>query len=730
MAAGQDASQPGIFRFPGKLQFTPQPWLPVNPDVSLPLESSRAGDIFLDRFNPNLSWYLPGYQLATDIDASFSFNAGGETIDADSNPYYQATITLTVDKIEPPDVTAYRAANPAIQLQEIPLTGLTATLTTTAADPQSGQTQQSVYTAGVTTDASGNLGLSFGPIVGAQVLVAYYNLQSGGATVTVSAQFEVWRVGWIRRPIIFRPPIEVIRTPIVQAQTDQPEATSSPVSDPAFGPTRGITQIPVMPIRPVMPVFPVTPVRPIRPVFPVTPIPTPTPPVYVTATDPFLLAFDLGEKYAAPGYARSFTITDKNGVRPILSINDLKNFSTSGTEFSQFTVLGDIQSQFPSFSSLYIGAISRTIVGVPSAYGILRSKDGTAAQCQARVDSSATGNGSAEFQFAFVLGPMVSPFDFFALQAALASNPQSQGFTLVLPHRLDSSQPMTLSTPFQSSVTFTAGLQAGTFQLAVDITDGSVAGSSIPNANLILNQLSAKVQPYLSGSFGITLDDAYPHPVIANVVVNLSETSGSDEISYSIATGDGTIELINASPLDLQVSRYAIVTGKQAPPEILNQEILSLQTLTLSDKATSSSVSLLIDSTLALEDPFTKEALQRYVEFDVLSVQNINYQLGIVANGVNFAAMGIAEIDVVITIPSVPSVSVPNSTLTPLNLASNAQISMPLQNAISTLPGVIAFTVKSTDTKQADVHFTAQNDFIDNPVYVLQQSSIPPFAAS
>jgi hypothetical protein len=214
---------------------------------------------------------------------------------------------------------------------------------------------------------------------------------------------------------------------------------------------------------------------------------------------------------------------------------------------------------------------------------------------------------------------------------------------------------------------------------------------------------------------------------MANVVVNFSQTSGSDEISYSVAADGSAIQLINVSPLDLDVSRYAIINGTSAPPESLNQKILSQQTFSLSDTVSSSTVSLLVDRTLALESPFTKDALQRYVAFTTQDVQNVNYQLGIVANGVNFAAMGIAEIDVVITIPSLPQVSVPNSSLTPLNLASNAVISLPIQNAISSLPGVISFTVRSTVTTQANVNFTVTNDFADQPVYVLETSSIPPF---
>jgi hypothetical protein len=693
------------------LQFiTPIKVIAIDVNQNLPLESSRNGNVFNDRFNSQLSWFLPSYQLAPDIDASFAFAAsGGQTAGLDGNPYYQATITLTLAKVEPPDVTAYRTANPSQQLQEIPLTGLSVELTTTANDPQTGQAQQSVYTATVTANADGSLTLSFGPIVGTQVLIAYSNLQNGGATLSLTAQFEVWRVFRVFHPIW--PPIRVIGSPVLEGQPHPlPQAAIEPVGTPIFMPGRPPTRFPLPEPRP--------------------PEPQPAPqPTYVTASDPYALTLPVAQKYTAPGYARAYTITDTNGIRPITSINDLKNFSSSGSDFTEFTALGDVSGQFPSFSSLYIGGISRTIIAVPAAYGIVRSKNGTAAQCQALLDSTAGGSGAAKFQFAFVLGPVVSPFDQFALQAALAANPQSQNCTLVLPQRLDTSQPMTLSTPFQSSVTYTAGLQPNTFQLDVDVTDGSVTGSAVANANLFLKQLSTTVEPYLSGSFGIVLDDAYPHPVIASVVVNLNDTSGSDEISYSVAADGSAIQLINVSPLDLEVSRYAIISGTSAPAESLNQKILSQQAFTLSDKVSSPGVALLVDRTLALENPFTKEALQRYVGFITQDVQNVNYQIGIVANGVNFAAMGIAEIDIAITIPSLPTVAVPNSTLTALSLASNAVITLPIQNAITSLSAVIAFTVKPVDTTKANVQFTVTNDFVDQPVYVLESSSIPPFQA-
>jgi hypothetical protein len=692
------------------VQFAPVQFQPVDVNQSLPLESSRNGNVFNDRFNSQLSWYLPGYVLAPDIDASFAFAAGGGETGTDGNPYYQANITVTLAKVEPPDVTAYRTANPSQQLQEIPLTAISVELTTTANDPQTGQPQQSIYTATATNNADGNLTLTFGPIVGTHVLVAYSNLQNGGATLGLSAQFRVWRMQRVFRPVWppIRVPVQPVRqpgTPIIPGRPRPlPQAMLAPVGTPIFDPGRG-------PIR-----------------LPPHPLPEPEP-TYTMAVDPYTQPFDLDKKYAAPGYARSYTITDSNGVRPIISINDLKNFNSSGTDFTEFTALGDIPGQFPSFSRLYIGGQSRKIVAVPAAYGIVRGKNGTAALCQALLDSTAGGSGASKFQFSFVLGPVVSPFDFFALQAALAANPQSQNCTLVLPQRLDTSQPMTLSTPFQSSVTYSAGLQPNLFQLDAVISDGSVTGSAVANANLFLKQLSTTVAPYLSGSFGIVLDDAYPHPVIASVVVNLNDTSGSDEISYSVAADGSVIQLINVSPLDLQLSRYAIINGASAPAESLNQKIPAQQAFTLSDKSSSPAVSLLVDCTLALESPFTKDALQRYVTFRTQDVQSVNYQLGVVANGVNFPAMGIAEIDIAITIPSLPTVTVPNSKLTALSLASNTVINLPLQNAISSLSAVIAFTVKPMDTTKANVQFTVINDFVDQPVYVLESSSIPPFQA-
>ncbi len=724
MASGQPPASPGLLqtaRVPVQgLQFTTvTQFNPVAADQNLPLESTQNGNIFTDRFNPQLSWYLPGYQLAPDIDPTFTFAAAGQSIDQTTgHPSYQATVTLTLMSVDPPDVTAYRTANPAALLQEIPLTGLAVTLTTTASD-QTGQAQSQVSPGTGNSDASGNLLLTF-TMAGPQVPVAYYNLQFGGATVNLSAQFEVWRAQRIFRPVPGPTPLPIHPTPVNPTPVNPTPVRPEPI-----------------PVRPQPPSHFGNP-KPLpnavaiqRPVFETDQFPvlqTTSEIIYVTTSDPFTVALPLKQKYEAPGYARNFTVSDQNGVRPILSIQDLEGFDVSQTEFSEFTELGNVLTLFPSFSRLYVGRLSRTIVAVPALYGIIRSKNGTTAQCDAQLDSTAGGTGAAQFHFTFGLGPIISPFDWTALQTALANTPQSQGFTLILPQQLDSSQPMTLANPSQSPVTYTAGVPPA-FGLTIDIADGSVVGSAVADANRLLNAVSSTVVT-LSGSFGIILDDAYPHPVMVNVQVNLSKTSGTDDISYSIAADGSSIELVNPSPLDLAVSRYAIVTGSSViptvTPENLNQTIPAHQTVALSDKLSSTAVTLLIDRTLALENPMSKEDLQKYISINVVDVANVNFDLGIVAPGVNFTAMGIQEIDIVITIPSMPNILPPSSTLTALNLASSAVISLPFQNAITSLPAVIEFTAKAAEGG-GTVSFTINNDFASEPTYVLESSSIPPF---
>jgi len=48
---------------------------PPPPPPSLPLVSSRNGNLFQGRNDPNLHWYLPDFNLAADVDPGFAFVA-------------------------------------------------------------------------------------------------------------------------------------------------------------------------------------------------------------------------------------------------------------------------------------------------------------------------------------------------------------------------------------------------------------------------------------------------------------------------------------------------------------------------------------------------------------------------------------------------------------------------------------------------------------------------------
>ncbi|MGA7685014.1 MAG: hypothetical protein WCA58_08380, partial [Terriglobales bacterium] len=175
------------------------------PTLNLPLESTHKGNIFLDRFNPRIGWYLPAFNLSADVDAAFSFAATQAGIDASGNPFNQGIVTLGLNKVVPPDLAAFKAANPTVTMREIPLTGLVANFTTTAMDAQSGQIARSTSSAVIKMGADGKVLLTINTLLGAHVLVAYNNLQNGGATLTLSAQYEVWRLAPTVSPLRILP---------------------------------------------------------------------------------------------------------------------------------------------------------------------------------------------------------------------------------------------------------------------------------------------------------------------------------------------------------------------------------------------------------------------------------------------------------------------------------------------------------------------------------------------
>jgi len=710
------------------LQATPQVLTTDEPD--LPLANTQTGNVFKDQ-KPDIVWYLPAFQLVDDVDAAFAFTASpsGAGVDAAGNPYYAATISLGLKKVLPDDVKPYNVLGSTTKLKEIPLNQRAATLTIASNDPVTGQPKPTAYPGTVTDAADGGLTLTFKTVLGVGVIIAYENLKNGGATVALTANYDVVRP----QRIIFHLPIGVISRPPIGVVGQPHNLAALPVVA-HVGPAliaRGGPDLPE-PVRPIAPVRPIGPIGPIRvPPHPVDgngddPPPSTTPaPNFIRSSQQFNASLPLGSKFGSVGYALKFTVSDGTTTKAITSVDDLKSFNTQQSEFSEFTALGDVSIKYPSFERLYIGALSRVIVAVPARYGILRGGDGTAAVCRAVLDPSGA-TGAAKFEFAFTLVPVISPIELVQLSKDVSANPASRDCTVTLPKRLDAAGFSTVATAFQTSSTFSPGDRLSSFALAVEISDAGGAALAVANANLFIKQLVASVEPYLTGRIGLKLDDFYKESVDADVVLNFAVTGGSDEIAYRVDATSGSIDLTNTSPLDLSLSRYAIVDGVKIDVQTFAQPLLAGKGLTLPTAATGASPSILVERTLQLESPMTKTATARYLQFQVQDVQAVQYQMAVFAADVDFSGRNITQIDVAITLDDLPSVSVPSFSLTALNRQGSQQVAIPIMNALSSLKATVSFTAHFVDTTKPPLQFTLANDFIDTPALLLKNSQIPP----
>jgi hypothetical protein len=273
-----------------------------------------------------------------------------------------------------------------------------------------------------------------------------------------------------------------------------------------------------------------------------------------------------------------------------------------------------------------------------------------------------------------------------------------------------------------------AGTQPQTFALTVDITDAP-GSPAVANANLFIEQLTASVQPYLVGRFGIKLDDAFAQPIDVAVVLNFAVTSGSDDLRWSVDPASGALTLQNASPLDLAIQRYATATGTSVGVTSLAQTLPAHASLDAGTVAGATPANVLVDRTIALESPLTKAAMTRYLALHVQDVQAVQYQIGVLAGGVGFAARGIASIAVDVTCDDLPQLAVPSMTLTALDRSASVTVQLPVQYALTALRATLRFTAHGT-AQQAAVTFTNANDFVASPVLVLADADIPGFGVA
>ncbi len=668
------------------------PIAPVRSEPSLPLATSRNGSLFGDRFDASLHWYLPDFVLAPDVDPLFAFAVSQTGQQANGQPFSVARLSLKVIKQQPAQATQFAQANPSAVLREIPLENMAAVLSSAYTD-QSGNAQQRTFNASTVQDeADGSFLLVFdGSILGDCVLAVYQDLRSfGKAAVTVNGYFQSWSPSRSTQPVFRRPVFmmaaesSVAPAPILRPQ----------VETAAWGPARQVSPPPA------------------------------SQSTLVELKLPYGETLPLGLKYNANGYQLRYTVaTASTPSHVILSAGDLSGFSQRQTQFAEFDELGgDLSVKYPTLSRAYIAQLSTTIVLIPQRYAIVRSKTGCAATCLARVDSSPSSTSQCAFDFSFMIAPAVSSIDLAKLTDEIAAHPDLKGYQIAFPSFLQSAPASTLLTAFASSVQFAAGADPHTFALTITVQDAGTTAPAVANANLLILQLSAQSGTDLIGSLSLVLDEGYPDPVLATIDLNFAHTAGSNEVVAEIDEDSQTIQVANQSPLDLQMQNYALIQGANLTEVSAPTLISAGASVSFPLPANSDGLAFVYEAQLALPASMNPSTVANYLNFQTVDVQSTQYVVALDASGVDFTK--VTSVACTVTLPTLPSITPWQTTLTTNQKADSSHVQIPIQNALFTLPGTIDLTVKPADPNATPFSLTLQNDFTANPVMVLLQSQL------
>lgn len=657
--------------------------------VSLPLVSSQVGNLFLDPNNAMLHWYLPDFALADDLDPSFAFAASQTGQDSSGNPFNKAQLTFRIQKFKPADVEQFAQSNPTATLQEIQLTDMSAALTSVYTDDL-GQDRQRTFLATFQDAGGGAFELTFGTILGASVIGLYEDLTSfGKAFIAISASYRAWLGG-------------------------------PGIGNPQALPTRLDTTIPPAAVSPVRPMRSFAPILVQRETN-VARLGNDEP--LVQTTRRWEKNLPLGLKYKQDGYQLNYTVSTAAVPHHVIrDSNDLKGFSLNQSEFTELKALGDIGQKYPSLSHAYLGVLSRTIVVIPSRYSIVRSHVGCAAMCMALVDSAASDGSKCKFEFDFTIAPEISRIEFLKLAQEISSRTDLKDCTLKLPDFLHNNPQSTLQTAFQSSADFAVGTDAHTFAITVSIHDDGTQTPAVANANLFIMRLCSQTGAELVGSISLKLDDGYPDAILSPIVLNFSHTAGTDELAVQIDEASAQIRLTNKSPLNLQLSRYALIKGSALTEVPGTVSLPTNSSLSIPLPTDHAGLLIAADSQLVIPNPMTKSDIAAFLQFQTADVQETQYVVAVNGSGVDF--MKVDSLLASVTFSTLPSL-VPRPLKLNKNVhADDTHIVIPLENAVFSLPGTVKLTVHFVDPSMSDLNFTVEHDFSSEPVLILLQSDI------
>lgn len=666
---------------------------------SLPILGTQNGNIFDDRYEQSVFWYLPALEPA-DPTSDFSFAATvGPQVDSEGNPFDSATLSIPLTMADPPDVTAAMQANPGSVYQLIPALSYDVTLAVPYVDGE-GNAQTSGVSGTVSAQSDGTLLAVFPGLLGPAVVQEYVALTSGGgSSLVVGYSFEGW--------------VEIVRRFLLD--------TTIPVNGLALpaGAAPGL----VLPVRRPIPVLPVPPIQP--------PVPQPVPTeLWVTTTSRQALTVALGTTYDQQAYLPLYTIAEPpaTAARPIVSVSDLTTFTSTGTEYVELASLGDVPARYPSLTSVYLGLVSGTVVAVPAAYGIAHASTGCEMSINAVVDlDSVTGS---QFQVSLALAPVIDPCDLAQLALDVQSIPEAANRTLTVapPAGLAAaSQPTFSLSDSVANLVIADGQVPGTVAVSFVVADsesddGAVIPAWLSINNLILQLTADMTPPPMLGSLALKLDDAYPDPPQASFFLGLTATAAWGDTTVTV--GQAAVTVTNQSPNDLLLLRLGLTTSGGQVDQDLAQQVLPAGQATSISTAPPAPSAAVVSTTLSVPSPFPRAALQAYLTVTEESVQQIEYLLTVNATAIDFTALGIASVTVQIALTALPSVIVPPLLLNPTSNVASATVTVPLGSALIGLSATLAIAVTMSDGSSGG-EASAAADFMTNPIFVLTPGNLP-----
>ena len=157
-----------------------------------------------------------------------------------------------------------------------------------------------------------------------------------------------------------------------------------------------------------------------------------------------------------------------------------------------------------------------------------------------------------------------------------------------------------------------------------------------------------------------------------------------------------------------------------------NLDVTSSQNVLVPLTDSPGALTVLADSEIAVAGVISKADIENFIAFQTQNVQSTKFNFGINAASVDFDTLGIKQIDVLISINELPTLSIPQFSLVKLHAVDSSFALIPIQNAISSLQGIVLLTIHFADSTKADEKVTLQHQFIDMPILILQNADISP----